>query len=1257
MPLSELVPDQSHIDQVRDALWNRPGAGASVMVGSGFSKAAGIPRPGVEPLPLWKDLTTEMANRLYSTSADNPLRCAQEFDTSFGRTNLHGFLQSQIRDQDFLPSDMHSRLLRLPWRDVFTTNWDTLLERTLSQVMVPAYTIVVDKDQLPLVSQPRIIKLHGSMPATFPLICTEEDYRTYPTEFAPFVNTVQQAMMESVFCLIGFSGDDPNFLHWSGWVRDNLGSAKPKIYLVGYLDLSVNKRRMLEDLNVVPVDLAHHPYAREWPDHLKYTYAIDWTLHTLEYGRPYDATKWPSLRKARKKVPLAELEPIGKTVSVLPKEEPNWDGQALPDEQLDIVRNTVSVWKHNRRMYPGWLIFPAGRERARVRMVTNNWESHILGLLPRFTTIERLNAIRELVWRREILLEPISSYIFAEAVGVLESVDCSRRTVDGIANEDAPWTDIREAWREVALTLVTAARWRFDQDMFNKRIDALDHLVNDHTDVAHRIRHEKCLWALFSMDFETLSQLVKEWNVEEDDPAWMTRKAAMLWELGFNREASELIRRAITKSRAQNPSGKDIASASRESWALWSDLTFDEDSNDEDSNALNRWAELARLRCNALMEKEDIKNEMGLRSKNDEPPDFDLGSRRSIRFTFAGTSAAEHLPAHRAIRLAEVAGLPRIAEHTDSIPVAVAADILRMAADDLASHSLELAVRLVLRSCSYDRDEVLNKVLSRVRVARIPVEVAEKLAEVCFNLIEYGLKQNWPDRARVGMEVLSRLVLRMEAQSVLVVFDKSMEYYSNRQDRTASHPWLSMSLGNLLQRSWDALPPTERMSRALDVMSAAIVGVDDFQDSAFNWHPDPGELLVKEQEQALPQRNIENENKWRDFARLLVRGLETGGQARRRAASRYISVATQNRLTESETATIISALWAEEHTPVDGLPGNTNLYDWTFLVIPELEQGKAEARFRLKWLPADLGEMEFHIPLTGDVISISIGDDQNVPGRIEDTLWNLGAALSGLQQYDRKFDLNEQERNRVVQLVEHWVDQGVESHPFPMLQNEINLSNLWAIDGLASILWEVEVPESLAGRLADKIKRLTELGIPGFQLTGSLAQILPDRSDELMSWLRRGLASGDSATVRSAMAGLGSWLRREARNEPALLHPSEDLFREIGLIIAARRWEALAPALDLAILVFDTGGEEVKELIQEYVLEGLDYLTTELDYEREQDDPDKVPLLRLRCARLAVSMARNGFLSRSVVGQWLEVAENDPLPEVRHSVGSKAVGE
>ena len=208
------IADQIHIDRVRHALWSRTGAGASVMVGSGFSRNARPTRSDVEELPLWEDITRAIADSLYPRrseppSPDQALRLAQEYKTAFGRSDLHRLLGQLIQDDSFNPGNMHSRLLTLPWRDVFTTNWDTLLERASSAIEERAYSVVQDMDQIPLMSQPRIVKLHGSFPAQFPLILTEEDYRTYPVKYAPFVNTVQQAMMETIFCLIGFKGGRP----------------------------------------------------------------------------------------------------------------------------------------------------------------------------------------------------------------------------------------------------------------------------------------------------------------------------------------------------------------------------------------------------------------------------------------------------------------------------------------------------------------------------------------------------------------------------------------------------------------------------------------------------------------------------------------------------------------------------------------------------------------------------------------------------------------------------------------------------------------------------------------------------------------------------------------------------------------------------------------------------------------------------------------------------------------------------------------
>ena len=337
------------------------------MVGSGFSRNAVPVRPNVGTLPTWDQVTNRLHEELYpqeksSIHRDAP-RAAQEYEAAFGRTKLHEALRKVVPHEGYNPSPAHQRLLNLPWADIYTTNWDDLLERARSDITEWDYSVVTSMDQIPMEPRPRIVKLHGSLPGQFPLIVTEEDYRTYPTKFAPFVNTVQQAMMETVFFLIGFSGEDPNFLNWSGWVRDNLGASAPKIYLAGYLQLSQHRRRMLEERNVVPIDLAQHPQSGMWREqNLHHQYATEWLLHTLENGEPYDVTDWPSL-PSKQPIEIPEvLRPVDTVSSLLPQAEPTTpgpEGQASNEE----VREITEIWRHNRLMYPGWLTVPSSNRR------------------------------------------------------------------------------------------------------------------------------------------------------------------------------------------------------------------------------------------------------------------------------------------------------------------------------------------------------------------------------------------------------------------------------------------------------------------------------------------------------------------------------------------------------------------------------------------------------------------------------------------------------------------------------------------------------------------------------------------------------------------------------------------------------------------------------------------------------------------------------------------------------------------------------
>ena len=204
--------------------------------------------------PDWSQLGDRFYARLYGHEP-KPEReylqvpsLAHEIEAAFGRPALNQMLREAIRDLQHEPSPLHVKLLDLPWSDVFTTNYDTLLERACRSVISQRYDIIVDPEDLGHSTRPRIVKLHGSLLSDRPFIVTDEDYRRYPQTFAPFVNTVLQSLLENTLCLIGFSGDDPNFLQWIGWIRDSLGhESSPKMYLIVLRPSRIPRKRCSND--------------------------------------------------------------------------------------------------------------------------------------------------------------------------------------------------------------------------------------------------------------------------------------------------------------------------------------------------------------------------------------------------------------------------------------------------------------------------------------------------------------------------------------------------------------------------------------------------------------------------------------------------------------------------------------------------------------------------------------------------------------------------------------------------------------------------------------------------------------------------------------------------------------------------------------------------------------------------------------------------------------------------------------------------
>lgn len=199
--------------------------GAAILIGAGFSRSAARHVGGDRKMPLWYEFSERLAKELNPNdkvlSFSDPLRIAEEYRAYFGQAALNDRIRSEIDDDAWRVGELYKTLLELPWSEVMTTNWDTLLERAAKDIHSPYYTPVTKPSDLTWASSPRIVKLHGTIGTTDTFIAAQEDYRTYPQKFAPLVNFARQVFIENELCLLGFSGDDPNFLHWAGWVRDH----------------------------------------------------------------------------------------------------------------------------------------------------------------------------------------------------------------------------------------------------------------------------------------------------------------------------------------------------------------------------------------------------------------------------------------------------------------------------------------------------------------------------------------------------------------------------------------------------------------------------------------------------------------------------------------------------------------------------------------------------------------------------------------------------------------------------------------------------------------------------------------------------------------------------------------------------------------------------------------------------------------------------------------------------------------------------
>ncbi|RQM51006.1 SIR2 family protein [Paraburkholderia bannensis] len=1202
------LQDFPALQQLGRALW-RDGStrGAALMVGAGFSRNAILPGLDTKAPPLWQSLVDEMLDRLYGKSTDRPtnaLRIAEEYRIYFGQAALDEFIRTKCPDKAWQPGQLHVDFLKLPWADVLTTNWDTLLERA-AELVEQTYDVVALEADLPHARAPRIVKLHGSLGDAGPLIFAEEDYRTYPEKHAAFLNLARQVFVENELCLVGFSGDDPNFLQWAGWVRDHLGGKARRIYLVGCLKLSASKRKYLEAHNVSPIDLSPLVDEDALDKHERVTKIF---LEALVAARPNAAHEW--------KLHRSEDYPLSKgghdAYSRTAKDS---------DFCADALKETTELWRQDRSRYPGWLVCP---RELRERLQTDMDEAWIFRpeALLKLTHQERTDALYELAWRRTTSGKPMTQKAISALTELLQ----------------AHWSDVAPDTRGfLTIVLLRDARISFDEACFEDWAKRFDNA----TELQERWWLD-CLYqkALFARDRGRLSEMLELADqIKTDDAVWKLRRASLYAEAGRYMQATRHIKEAADElEKAYRLDRSSVWVRARlgwaelisrgtvaANWALRKDLP---PARDFTKAQVDPYEELEGISTSA----QRIQNEQREKAVKMVPL-FDAGRYRPVsRAKSRVIEAAWLMPWLELDYMMESTGLPlRINS------ASYCSQTLLQALDICYQPTVQWYVT-ALRAIHSQYDKEFERWFSRLLIAQLKDDVVRELIAVVRTMVDY-----WHDRLadtraadfreergiaidelRLYLMALARLSVRMTEVEASDLFKQAIAWATNSD---LQHHWILDALKEVGKYSAQSISRAGQESVAWSAVSFPLSS-ESKQESRF-WP-----AFVEMVWQATPNMSARNAA-WALRVQELTAAAGKGRPERSEAIMRLTFLVLRGALDDGERARFGSALWSDVDTQKDGLPSGTNLLSSTIALLPAPETIDARALVRRVLFEAPIANI-LHIP-------DSLGSKE-----VEERQSFIMALLHAAQ-IDLKPTSDEAAR-----MFDAFMAWGTETARTSSRTNFFG-SDLgpWIWESSGSIISELLLPAmSEKERTSERGAVLLEAveknnGWSGIAGLSFFLKAIPSLDETLARLIMKGFIAPNHKGVNSATSAVQVWAKHEERIGVAI--PNSVYNRLVSAIEVAPE-HGLNALLACARVLLQTCRLNLS--YAERLKHSLSDLLTQTDY--QEVDPlsvraISVSLVRVECVRLAKALLTEGD-DDNTLSAWLSQTRLDPLPEVRFAL-------
>jgi hypothetical protein len=1267
-------PDLPHFEQIRRRLWcNRDFGQAAVMVGAGFSRNAEKITLGTPNMPTWAELAKQMYDELYpqdlsgrEQAITNPVSLASEYEAIFGRLALNDFLTRKIPNDQYNPGKLHKLLMSLPWSDIFTTNYDSLLERTRPVIHDRKYDLICKYEDIPGKMKPRIVKLHGSFPSHQPFIFTEEDYRTYPRKFAPFVNIVQQSIIENSFCLIGFSGEDQNFLNWIGWVRDNFDVLTPPIYLCGWLNYSDAKKAVLKQKNILTIDVAPLFPKEKWSDAgRRHEKALEWFLLSLNKGRPPNVMSWPESNDVKDNEIKAweENKSLPELLIGLPPLPDPGDLNPSRDLTEQSLKRQCNTWQKTRKAYPGWVICPRSN-RENLWDYTKGWVEETFDFIDNLPAPDDLLLLYELNWRLEITLTPLFAHWIDKITTclgrynpypellALENADI-RPDQSQDEQKDWDWKQISKAWIELAFALSRVAREDHNETTFNLWMSYLDKIADSDPEYRSRWFHEKCLFHIFRFEYQQAQQFLESWSPSLSLNFWEVKRAAIHAELGDLKEAERITEAALDRIRSrQQPYSVDYLLLSQESWAMYLLQMVKENEMMEREQWFpqyrERWSQLENFRCNPHDELEVLAERM---DRVPEPPKLRKEKRQAF---YPGTTSTTYhysnqaiwysaLPAFNSLRMLEEAGVPIRCDW--SVPYYAG----QKAAKWIRPYAPLWSVTTIVRSRGDSKcvDDFFNftylAVLSQETIDYLYSKLHDFLS-IHTQGISKGKsldKSSELEKLRLIIELTSCTCFRLNDDRLKQLLNIAITFY--RHIGFLDHSLLRGSINKLFQGIFYTLSHAEILNALPELLLLPIAGERGFKVQWVDDFPEPFNHIN------LTQSNIENNDIKNNFSEQILHLIKTikksDIEVRSRAISRISKLYKADCLNDGEKHLFAEALWSKLDSESQ-LPEDKYHYKWAFLSFPEPETGKAKQKlleFLLSQQSIDPINTNYFQDWLGSTKQPAMDHGAEVDWSSEDVKCLLDKILNWWNQY----------RDQILANLES---------PYPQLQDSVSP----VVSKLIEVVSYIVLPR--LGNSDDQVKEgiknlIQDLDNVGFRVIAAMPMtlfILPDDFDQVSQRMREALTSISIDEIQEADLSLFYWLAYSCTHN--IPKPPPDLLDILVNRVVTRRQPGLRTALGWLSNILKEIPEQLNDEQLDSLCLALKYLLKEanlptlFEFEMELSTKSSIatsdrPEYQRICSQLAFRLHKL-LLQQSkeipeILTQWKDFSENSVLPEVR----------